>query len=230
MSNFEPGDPARIEVPDDASALDADRWRYYDELAAAGALSHSPDQPQDVHHPSRWRDGLPWLGSNGTQRVPVFFLVVSGLAMVACVLLAFVVRPAAPAAGAALAVNAGPAGQEGGLLPAMTVNVDGARRNLRDLRPALLAVVPAGDCTNCAATLAAADTLARSRAVRLYVANDSATPTRFSTPFGVHQLTADPGTFDGYDPQGLTLLTVRSDGVVTEVLRNAAGATSDAKP
>ena len=125
MSNFEPGDPARIEVPDDASALDADRWRYYDELAAAGALSHSPDQLQDVHHPSRWRDGLPWLGSNGTQRVPVFFLVVSGLAMVACVLLAFVVRPAAPAAGAALAVNAGPAGQEGGLLPAMTVNVDG---------------------------------------------------------------------------------------------------------
>ncbi|MDQ1249868.1 MAG: hypothetical protein QG597_4245 [Actinomycetota bacterium] len=173
----EPDDLAGFTVPDDASALDSDRWRYYEELSARGDVRHSPDHPQDVGHPARWRDGLPWFGTIGHRLAPMAFLAAAVFAMFASLMLASVTRPDAPTATAPLALETSPVGTVGGLLPSAAVGVNGSARLLRDIRPAVIAVLDTGTCgSRCAATLEWIASQAEAAKVRMIVAGPGSIP------------------------------------------------------
>ncbi len=220
----DPDDFAGITIPDDASSLEADRWRYYRELDARGELRHTPDQPAETDHPSRWRDGLPWFGHRGSNLIPLGFIVAAVLAMVGSLLLATVSRVDAPLATAPLAVGTADVGVVGGLLPSAPVAVNGAPRLLRDIRPAVIALVPQGDCPECQAGVANAAAAAEAARMRFIVASEGSDPTSaesYAAPVGAATLLAPVGTFADYRPRGLTLFSVAPDGVVADVIRDA---------
>ncbi len=215
-------------IPDDASALDADRWRLYEELAGRGDIHHPPDVPTDADHPSHWREGIPWFGRFGFAAVPVIFMVAATLAMVASLTLTTIKRTDPVAATSALALNAGPAGEIGGLLPAVDVTLAGEPRQLRDMRPVVLLIVPTGDCPTCADTAASLSSQAAAAGVRVLPVTTAAGQDAGATlarQISSAAIVAPAGTFDTYAPAGPTALVVSSDGVVTTVLRNSSAAT-----
>lgn len=173
----EPDDLHGLTVPNDASALDADRWRYYEELSARGEVRHSPDQPQATSHPGRWREGLPWFGTNGHRLAPAVFLAAAVFAMIASLMLASVSRPNAPTATAALALDTSAVGTVGGLLPSAAVGVNGSARLLRDIRPAVIALLNDGSCgSRCSTTLEWIASQAEAASVRMIVAGPGPIP------------------------------------------------------
>ncbi len=228
-ANSEPDDLAGIAIPDDASSLDADRWRYYGELSARGESRHAPDQGEQGDHPGRWRDGLPWFGHLGSRVVPFAFIVAAVSAMVGTLLLASVNRVDAPVATAPLAADVADEGVVGGLMPSAAVAVNGSPRLLRDIRPAVFALVPTAGCPECAAGIASAAAQAQEAGFRFLVAGEGTDPTgvqELATPASAATLLAPVTTFADFRPTGLTLLTVGPDGVVLDVARNADGSTS----
>lgn len=173
----DPDDLQGLTVPNDASALDADRWRYYEELSARGDVRQAPDQPRDASHPGRWREGLPWFGAHGQRLAPAVFLAAAVFAMVASLMLASVSRPNAPTATAPLALDTSAVGTVGGLLPSAAVGVNGAARLLRDIRPAVIALLDDGTCdSRCSATLEWIGSQAEGANVRMIVAGPGPIP------------------------------------------------------
>lgn len=227
-SQPEPDDIAGLTVPDDASALDADRWRYYEELSSRGQLRHSPDAPLPTDHPGRWRDGQPWFGFLGSHFAPAVFMLAAVMAMVGTLMLAMVPRTDAPPITQPLASTAADVGSIGGLLPAESVTLNGSPRLLRDIRPALIAWLPGGDCPECRSGLASAAAQADAAGVRFLVAGPSeraAAVSDAATTAGAPALLTRPGAFDVFRPDGLTLFVVGGDGTVTDVVRNSDSGT-----
>lgn len=219
---------AGVTIPDDPRDLDADRWAYYEELSRAGRTRHTPDQ-YAADHPSRWREGQPWFGYRGSRISPLVFLIVSVVAMAATVLVAFVPRADAPQQTRTLAAPTADIGQLGGLMPSAAVGINGSPRMLRDIRPAVIAVVPEGNCPECADAVAAAAVDARDAGVRLFVAgsrdqvNDLAA---LAEPNGALTMTYATSPFDVFRPTGVTMILVAPDGAVTDVVRMADGETN----
>lgn len=204
-------------VPDDPRELEADIAAYHRELrqAARKALLQRLV-------PNRWREQL---GDTG----PVVLLIVLGVTLIGS--LASILAPHSdpPPRPVPLAANriAGPDGV-GGLLPASHVSLLGYRRPVRDLRPAVLALVPA-QCA-CAAELEAAAKASASYRVRLYIVGDRSQlrdlhALAVSVGNGTIQVVVDEerSLQNVYRPTDLTQVLVRADGVVEAVLRQSDG-------
>ncbi len=123
-------DPDRVVIPDDASALDADTWAWRAEQQRLG-------RPVPRLGPGR---STPWRVAGRIG--PMLFVAVLLVAFLSS--LAMTVRPATPTVlgPAALASTQAPDGAVGGLLPRAIVEVGGATVPSRDLRPAVLVLVP----------------------------------------------------------------------------------------
>ncbi len=203
-----------IVVPDDASALEADRLALLDELKdrASGATARpaSGSSPQ----PQFW----PYL--------LVFSALVLSLIGLVIVFLPQGGRPpAATALGAPLA-NA-IAGQPGGLMPLGTVRVGLFDRELRDFRPGVIAVLPAGPCPTCEATIASVWEQEAAFQLRLLIVGSAAHGAQLGT------LSAAAGgsatAIDNTDllPQPawgqLTLYLVHADGIIEAVVSARPG-------
>lgn len=219
---------AGVSIPDDARDLDADRWAYYEELSRTGRTRHSPDQP-GADHPSRWRDGQPWFGYRGSRISPLIFLIVSVVAMAATLLVAFVPRADAPQQTRTLAAPTADIGQLGGLMPSAAVGINGSPRLLRDIRPAVIAVIPEGNCPECADAVAAAAADSSAAGVRLFVAGSReqmADLEALAAPNGALTMTYASNPFNVFRPTGVTMVLVAPDGAVTDVVRMADGETN----
>ena len=219
---------AGVEIPDDPRDLDADRWAYYEELSRAGRTRHTPDQPA-ADHPARWRDGQPWFGYRGSRISPLIFLIVSVVAMIATVLVALVPRANAPQQTRTLAAPTAEVGQIGGLMPNAAVGINGSPRLLRDIRPAVIAVLPEGACPECSDAVAAAAADATDAGVRLFVAGSREQTTvveALATANGALAMTFAANPFDVFRPSGATMVMVAPDGAVTDVVRMADGDTN----
>lgn len=217
-----------VTIPDDPRDLDADRWAYYEELSRAGRTRHTPDQPA-TDHPSRWREGQPWFGYRGSRVSPLIFLIVSVIAMAASVLVALVPRADAPQQTRTLTAPTADIGQLGGLMPNAAVGINGAPRLLRDIRPAIIAVIPEGPCPECADAMAAAANDAADAGVRLFVAGSreqAGELEELAAPHEALTMTYLASPFDVFRPTGVTLVLVAPDGAVTDVVRMADGVTS----
>ncbi len=211
--------PVDIEVPDDARELDRDVLAYHRELRA-----------------QRRRTRTRRVFAPFTRHGMVLPLVAGcmALSMLAGALLSvFAIGPAAapvvsPAPVPTFKPEPTPSvGQIGGQLPAGTVLVSGRPMQLRDLRPAVLAIVPSG--CRCATALRQLTTQAAAVLIQVYfVGTDAAMPQ-------VNQLTAqdgqgealavdDPGNILGatYHPAGLTAILVHTDAAVEAVRPNLA--------
>jgi len=221
------GDPdelSGITIPDDARDLDEDRWRYYEELARTAHLRQSPDGPRGADHPASWRDGSPWFGFRGSQVHPLIFMIVAVVAMAASLMLAFIPRVDAPQQTQSLSVPQASVGQVGGLLPPAAVAINGAPRLLRDIRPAVIAIMPEGACTECATTLSEIAGQSELNGVRTIIAGDRSQADviqNTAADLGVPAMTVNPGAFHDYRPAGVTLLLVAPDGTVDDVVRLA---------
>lgn len=115
------------------------------------------------------------------------------------------------------------AGRPGGLLPAGSVTVDGQTDPLRNLRPAVLVVVPAA--CDCDAALAQVDRQAADYGLRVYLfapASEADHITRLVEQLvGATGVASDPrGLLRAYAPAGPTALFVHADGVVDDVVRH----------
>lgn len=210
-----------VVVPDDASALEADRWRLYEELSTAGKIRHSPDTVRAGDHPSRWRDGLPWYGGHGSRVLPLIFIILAVTAMVASMALVFVKRTDAPLPTSALAVGSAPVGQVGGLMPAEFVQVNGAPRTLRDIRPAVLFVLPAGTCATCDLTAESLTRQAATAGMRLLVTGtdeQAETLTAVARATNNPTLTMSPSSLDLFSLTGPSVIIVAPDGTVADII------------
>lgn len=217
-----------VTIPDDPRELDADRWAYYEEMAREGRTRHSPDQPP-ADHPSRWRDGQPWFGHYGSRISPLIFLIVSVVAMAATVLVALVPRADAPQQTRTLTTPTADVGQIGGLVPNAAVGVNGSPRLLRDIRPAVIALIPEGNCPECTEAVSAAAADATDAGVRLFVAGSREQVddlTTLAEAHGALTMTFVMNPFDVFGPVGVTMLLVAPDGSVADVVRMADGETN----
>lgn len=214
-----------VRVPDDARDLDDDLRAYHRELRRRADA--------DAARPRATADSAD-AGRSGRMVVGVLalLLIIAGLAMMVSPRRDVVPRP--PLAAAA-AVGSPEAGLPGGLLPEVLVLVRGVERPLRDFRPAVIALVPAG-CA-CESDLATLFSETGQYALRVYLTAAAVDPTqshpdangestfrdldRIAKAFGPNQVSVlhDPGAAlqAAYEPRGLTLVLVAADGIVTEV-------------
>jgi len=123
-------DPERVRIPDDASALEADLWAWRAEQMRLGR----PTPWLAGRRSTRWR-----LASRVAPMLLGSLLLVAFLFS-----LAATVRPATvePTPASALATSTGQDGTVGGLLPPAILDVDGATKSARTIRPAALLLVP----------------------------------------------------------------------------------------
>lgn len=219
-------------VPDDARSLDADRLRYVEELRAKAR----DGAPGTAPGPAAGRPGLPPVGAPRLGRfglpasLVVVVLVVVGL--VGSVMTVFAPRNVGPPSlprPLATAPTAEP-GRVGGLLPDATVAVAGREMSLQEVRPALLALVPAG-CTDCADALRSLALQGREHGLRLVLtgtgqAEELAALDR-GTLGGDATVVDDPSgaLADAVDPSGVTAVLVHVDGVIGDVVRDCTAET-----
>lgn len=223
----------RVTVPDDARDLEADVRSYYRELKRRQGIADGPPPHATPPPPlERTRPGRMLIG------IFALLLIVASLAMMISP------RRQQPPVQAPLATT--PAGAdtrglgEGLLLPDLRVMVGDVERPLRDLRPAVLALVPGG--CSCQIEL---DTLIRetttAHQIQLYLveapAPGTAGPDGRVTPpdpdrVGREQLVTlsrRPHISLVHDPSGkiaggfslgtLTIVLVATDGIVVDVRR-----------
>jgi hypothetical protein len=210
----EPADGARdsVRVPDDARDLALEAQALRRELAAR----RRRQRWSRVFRTRRWER----FGLSGP-------LVTAVLALVAVVgSLVVVLGPRPPVRLTAQPLADVPVGGEGGLLTAVTLHVGTRPVEARALRPAVLALVPDG--CSCAAEAESAIGQAASVQLPTYLvaapdAADDVDAMRATRRVRPEQTLTDP---DGAlaaayaaDPRGLTLLLVRSDGVVAGIVR-----------
>jgi hypothetical protein len=219
--------PEALEVPDDARALDGDRAAWLAELAArrrGGEREHlRPDQPSEPGAVAG--SGRPGAGPLGLAALVALAAVALAATMVVALGLRLPVRPAA----APLARTALEPGRVGGLLPDAPVRgSSGSTRSVRDLRPAVLALVPPG--CDCPEELREAGAQTREFGLRFWavgvpdVLPEVVTLLRRSGT-GSAGLLADvegqlAATYSSGASGGLTLVLVHVDGVVGEVFHD----------
>lgn len=199
-------------APDDPRELEPDLRAWRQERATAGR----PPDPTSAR-PAGWRQfGTPGL---------VAALVIIGVAAVGGALV--VGAPAGLPTGSAarpLATPSGTPGGPGGLLPEVTLRVGNTDRPARDLRPAVLALLPA-PC-QCAAALRELAAEAGQYALPMVLitrAGNSEVPSLLRATARATRtypaLDAGAALAMDYAARGLTVLLVRADGVVTVVER-----------
>jgi hypothetical protein len=204
--------PVDIEIPDDARELERDIQAYRRELR--------------MHRRHRL---VRRLGGPLTRDGMVLPLLASCLALTllaGTLLTMFTARRAVPST---LQTTSAPqqtqpsVGQVGGLLPAASVTIGGDQvRALRDFRPSVLALVPAG--CRCLAAARQLSTQASAAGVALYfVAADPAVAQarRLArrTGLGADRVVTDTQDAMGgaYHPAGLTAVLVYRDGLVRSI-------------
>jgi hypothetical protein len=203
--------PVDIEIPDDARELDRDIQAYRREL-----------RMQRRHRLLRR------LGGPLTRDGMVLPLLASCLALTllaGTLLTMFTARRAVPSTlqtTSAPQQTRPPVGQVGGLLPAASVTVGGDQiRALRDLRPSVLALVPAG--CRCMAAAHQLRAQASAAGVTLYFvavgpavaqARNLANHTGLSAD---NVVTDTQDAMGAYHPAGLTAVLVYRDGLVRSI-------------
>lgn len=205
-----------LQAPDDASELDADRDRWLQDARALPPAS--PLRPLSDRRTARRR--------RLTITASVVLISMAGVAVSGAVG-AWIVGPhAAQPAAAPLASVAPDPGQIGGLLPEATLEKADAPASSRSLRPAVLALVPP-DCPECPALLSSIAPSVGSFGVSLVAVggpDQSAQLADLREAVGTARLSAvsDPGEVlrGAYGLTGVTLLLVRDDGVVVDVVRH----------
>jgi hypothetical protein len=218
----------RVRVPDDARDLAPDVRAYHRELRRRHDEGAAPppraSDPSDTVRPGRMIVG-----------VLALLLIVAGLAMMVSPRRDFVART--PLATNALASTE--PGAPGTFLPEVIVVVDRAEHALRDLRPAVIALVPP-NCP-CERDLATLFSEAGQYGLKVYLTPGSMRPSLTRPGTGADpfvelnrmvkafassrvSLLQDPGEalVSAYRPQELTLLLVAADGVVAEVRHGAS--------
>ncbi len=207
--------PLDLVIPDDISELDAEVRAYHRELRR--------ERRQDYWRRVLFARGWRRYGMSGPLVVLILVLVSLIGSMMA--FLAPQVSPRPPRR--PLAAVTTPVGQPGGLLADATVSVsdDGVLKSARDLRPGVLALVPA-DC----ACQTAVDQIYRQAAeyrLMLYLIGQAGQKkqldqlNRQATSGGaLVAIDAIGALASTYAARGLTLLPVRGDGVVTVVDRD----------
>jgi hypothetical protein len=208
-------------VPDDASALDADRDAYYRELAdlelagAADGLA-APDQAPPGGRSRRFEvRGL---------SAPLVTAVLLVVAMVGSLMTVLAPRNApAPAARPLATSTVQPAGAVGGLLPDVTLSVGPVQVLARSMRPTVFLLVPA-DCADCAAVVSAVLLQVRSHRLQLVLAGSPAEQGQLADldrkgAAGQATLAIDPSGQLGaaYGDGTPTVVVVAADGIVTAV-------------
>ncbi|HEU4674575.1 MAG TPA: hypothetical protein VFS29_01190 [Motilibacteraceae bacterium] len=231
--------PPGVVVPDDASALAADReaWvrelrGHLDALDAHGSLGAL--QQRAPHRPLPGRAGRLRFGVFGA----VLALVLAGAAAAGSLLLVLVPRTglrtatALPLASTAAARSTSP-GEPGALLPDTQVRaVGGVPTSVREVRPALLALVGPGvtaSCRDCRTLLDDAALQAAQAGVRLWLVGPAGqVPSLVTLAHAVGN--GASGVLEDVDgdlarqlsASGITLVLVHADGVVAAVRRDAA--------
>lgn len=201
--------PIDVVIPDDARELDGDVQAYHREL-------------RQRRRRERWRSLL-----RSVRRFPL----VTGVILVAALCATFVaVLKPGPDQRASRPPLASPPpaaeqGTVGGLLPDIRVEEDGGTQAVRDLRPAVFALVPSG----CGCDQAVDELTEQAQKYRLDVyLVASRRPHRelqsLASTAG-HGVTRPIGDTDGvlestYHVSGLTAILVHRDGVVGAVLRD----------
>jgi hypothetical protein len=203
-----------VVIPDDARALEADRLAWLHEQRVARRRR----RVQRLLLTRRWdRFGLAG---------PVVVLALLAAAVFGSLSVVLIPRPGPSRPGPQpLASPTVAPGSAGGVLPDLTLAGARGPVHLRALRPAVLAVVPAG--CECPDALEHSFREASEYGVGMSVLGESAQARQLSAVAGgigngtVQALTGDlRAVTRAYRPTGLTLLLVRADGVVTDVLRD----------
>jgi hypothetical protein len=229
-----------VAVPDDASALDLDRERWLAEEAMdTDALDTDAldsellrAEPRVVEAPDARRST--WVQPRGARRRRL--TITAAVVLVSMVVVAIsgavgawiVGRQAAPTQ-AALASSDRPPGQIGGLLPPVAVLQNGESGVLaQSLRPAVIALVPAS-CSDGAELVTQLAPQVGSFGVPLVAvgaAGQADQLDQLSAAAGTSRLVtlidSEQRLRDVYGMAGTTLLLVRADGVVADVVDNAA--------
>ena len=193
--------PLALVVPDDISELDADVAAYHREL--------------------RRGSKRPVLRRYGVVR-PLLVLLLAVLAMTGTGIALLAPTPTPYARPQPLATTAVPAGSTGGLLPDVTLVVDGKQVSARDLRPALLFTVPAG--CGCAPLVRALLGQTAQYSLRLVLVDHglSATELRAARDAALGRATVvtdDDGLLAAAYGTG-SLVFVHADGLVDSVVRD----------
>lgn len=197
-------------VPDDASALEADRLALMAELQQKARERATVQEPAKQHF---------WP-----------YLLVFGATLIGLVGLIVVFLPQTGTAPAAVPLAVPTAnmktGAAGGLMPLGTVRVGFFDRTLRDFRPGVVAVVPAGSCATCEATIASVWEQEAAFGLPLLIvgqAGDQAALERLSADAG--------GSFVAYDnlhllpppTNAIRLYAIHADGVIEAVVAARPG-------
>ncbi len=207
-------DPDTVVIPDDIAELEPDLRSYYRELARR---QHSASMRR-VFLTRRWER----FGISG----PIVVAILCVVALFGS--LASIVVPRAPYRPVAepLADTSRPVGDVGGLLPEATLTLFDDPVEVRNRRPAVLALVPS-DCSDCGDQLD--DIYAEAKQDRLGFdiigapeAEDLLREIDRDTGNGAADVLLDP---DGvlartYNADVLTVLAVAPDGTVAEILRD----------
>jgi hypothetical protein len=206
-------------VPDDARSLDADRLAYYRELR-----ERARGGPSVVARVRRS------LSSGVAGPIVLVLLVVVGLFGSTLGMFGGSIPVTSPALPLATAPAAAP-GQEGGLLPDIQVTVDTERADLRDARPAVIALVP-DDCPDCRDTLRSLAGQAHEYGLQMLLIGPSQQEGQLddvdSTALGGWAtVVVDIGNVmrPTYNPSGVTALLVASDGIVESVVPDVTSTT-----
>lgn len=208
--------PLDVVIPDDARELDADLAAYHRELSLL-RVHETAEAPLPA--PAPW-----WRRFGATLSLGVVALLLVAASAAALALLG--PRPGLrpPARALAQQPTAAP-GRVGGLLPDTTVLADGSERSLRELRPAVLAVVRPG--CRCAAALRAVYHQAAgfglpmfllASAENAYAIRGMATDAGLTTVSTVVDRDGATARTIAPDDAASTFVLVHADGVVREVL------------
>jgi hypothetical protein len=195
-----------IEVPDDASSLEADRLALMAEL--------------------KERDQLRQLAESGPKGQKWPYLLVFSATLIALAGFVAVFLPQsgiAPTAVALAVPNAGAvAGQPGGVMPLGAVRNGLFDRPLRDFRPGVVAVLPSGSCPTCDVTIASVWEQETAFGLPLLIVGqpgDEKRLTEFSATAGGSAAAIDNRALLPQGPVGhLTLYAVHSDGIIEAVV------------
>lgn len=200
-----------VVIPDDARDLEGDRLQWL----------HEQRRARRRRMVERLRSG-PRRTGIAAPLVALAMFAVATAGMLAVMLSS---RTGPPRQGpTALAAPLAPAGHVGGLLPHLTLTGPRGAVQLRDQRPAALAVVPP-ECA-CELALEHAFRQAAGYSVDLVLLGETeqtATLRALAAGTGngsVMALTGDLDALNSFAPHGLTLVLVRADGVVRSVLRD----------
>jgi hypothetical protein len=220
-------DGLTLHVPDDPRELASDR-------AAWLAEGEPDDTGASQLHPSRW-SGLPALSRADRRAARRRRLSMTASVVLASMLVvavsgavgAWIVGPQAAAPPAAPLASVVPdPGQLGGLLPEVDLQDGSTPVSARSLRPAVITLVPA-ECDECTELLTALAPQVGSFGVSLVAVagpQQAAQLVALTEEVGASRLSTltDPtnGLRATYGLTGVTLLLVRDDGMVVDIVRD----------